>query len=368
MKFNSEKSAILKELLIAQEIIATKTSVSILSNVLLIAKDAKLTIKATDVKVNFEAVIPVDVEEEGKTTVFCSKLVSIINSLPDGEIEILEKNQKLHINSISKKVKFQLNTISDTDFPSFIEPEDSISIEIPAIELKKMITNTIFAVSEDQARYFMNGICMHISQGNMLFVATDGRRLSYIKKQFNLNESYENEIIIPTKILNVIHKKLTENGNVSIYLNEKYIFFNFANYKFSSPLIEGKFPNYEKVIPEKQEFSFEVNRKEFLEALKRVSLLVEKEFNRVYLEISSGKLVISSNEKEIGAVNEEIPCNFVGNNTVFALNYSYLEDPIKVMESDDVKIQFNDTEHAMTILSLPEQDFFHIVMPMRKEE
>ena len=99
MKFNSEKSAILKELLIAQEIIATKTSVSILSNVLLIAKDAKLTIKATDVKVNFEAVIPVDVEEEGKTTVFCSKLVSIINSLPDGEIEILEKNQKLHINS-----------------------------------------------------------------------------------------------------------------------------------------------------------------------------------------------------------------------------------------------------------------------------
>ena len=137
MKFNSEKSAILKELLIAQEIIATKTSVSILSNVLLIAKDAKLTIKATDVKVNFEAVIPVDVEEEGKTTVFCSKLVSIINSLPDGEIEILEKNQKLHINSISKKVKFQLNTISDTDFPSFIEPEDSISIEIPAIELKK---------------------------------------------------------------------------------------------------------------------------------------------------------------------------------------------------------------------------------------
>lgn len=367
MKFNFEKSALLKELIIAQEIIATKTAVSILSNVLLSAKDGKLTIRATDIKVNFETTIPVEIIEEGKTTVFCDKLVGIINSLPEGEIEISEKDQSLHIKHLAKKAKFQLKTIADNDFPPFTEPENIEFFEVPAAELKEMITNTIFAVSDDQTRYFMNGVCMKKKQSDLLFVATDGRRLSYIRKSFNLSGEDSNEVIIPTKILNIINKRLTENGNVSIGFNEKFVFFNFNNYKFSSPLIEGKFPNYDRVIPESQASSFELNRAEFLEALKRVSILVDKNLKRIYFELFPGRLNITSNEKEIGNAAEEIPCKYDGADVAFAFNYGYLEEPIKVMSCDSVIIKFTDIEHAMTLCPSPEADYFHIIMPMRVE-
>ncbi|MEL3908541.1 MAG: DNA polymerase III subunit beta [Treponemataceae bacterium] len=364
MKFNFEKSALLKELIIAQEIIATKTAVSILSNVLLAVKDGKLTIRATDVKVNFETTIPVEVIEEGKTTVFCDKLVSVINSLPDGEIEVSEKDQSLNIRSIEKKAKFQLKTIADNDFPSFVGPADIEFFEIPAKDLKEMISNTIFAVSDDQTRYFMNGICMKKTSSGILFVATDGRRLSYIKRTLDLGgEDYE-EVIIPTKILTIINKRLTENGNVSIGFNEKFIFFDFNNYKFSSPLIEGKFPNYERVIPETQEKQFEVNRVMFLDAIKRVSLLVERNLKRIYFELSNGKLSISSNEKEVGNAFEEIACTYNDEDEKFAFNYSYLEEPMKVMDSESVIMKFTDINHAMTLSPSPETDYFHIIMPM----
>lgn len=364
MKFNFEKSTLLKELAIAQEIIATKTAVSILSNVLLCAKNNKLTIQATDVKVNFETTIPIDVIEEGTTTVFCDKLVGIISSLPDGEIEISEKENKLHIKSIAKKANFQLKTISDADFPAFVEPENISFFEVPAIDLKQMIINTIFAVSDDQTRYFMNGVCIKKIAGALLFVATDGRRLSYIKKDFNLNGDDSNEIIVPTKILNIINKRLSENGNVSIGFDEKSVFFNFDNYKFSSPLIDGKFPNYERVIPENQTSSFEVNRVELLDAIKRVSILVEKSLKRIYFELGPGKLTISSHEKEIGNASEEIPCKYADNSVSFAFNYSYLEEPCKVMSCESIILKFTDIDHAMTLCPSPESDFFHIVMPM----
>lgn len=368
MKFNFEKSALLKELIIAQEIIATKTAVSILSNVLLSAKDGKLTIRATDIKVNFETTVPVEVIEEGKTTVFCDKLVSIINSLPDGEIEASEKDQSLHIRSIAKKAKFELKTIADNDFPAFVEPADIEFFEVPSNDLKEMISNTIFAVSDDQTRYFMNGICVKKTSSEIVFVATDGRRLSYAKKTLDLGGKDYEEVIIPTKILTVINKRLTENGNVSVGFNEKFIFFNFNNYKFSSPLIEGKFPNYEKVIPENQKKQFEVNRLEFLEAIKRVSLLVERNLKRIYFELSEGKLSISSNEKEIGNAFEEITCHYAAETESFAFNYSYLEEPMKVMDAETVVIKFTDIDHAMTLCPSPETDYFHIIMPMHTEQ
>lgn len=365
MKFNFEKSALLKELLIAQDIIATKASVSILSNVLLSVKDNRLTIRATDIKVNFETNIPVDVIEEGRTTVFCNKLVGIISSLPEGEIQISEKDNKLNISSILKKAKFELKTISDEEFPAFLEPKDIGFFEIPSSDLKQMITNTIFSVSDDQTRYYMNGICIKKVSTSLLFVATDGRRLSYIKKNLELQGNDSEEIIIPTKILNIINKRLTENGNVSLGFDKKFVFVNFDNYKFSSPLIEGKFPNYNRVIPENQAMQFTVNRLELLDAIKRVSILVEKNIKRIFFELSDGKLNISSNEKEIGNANEEIPCKYSGDTIGFAFNYSYLEEPCKVMTSDDVILKFTDIDHPMTLCPSPESDFFHIVMPMR---
>ena len=170
MKFTFTKEVLLKEMAIAQEIISNKTAISILSNVLLIAKEGSLTIRATDIKVAFETKIPVDVAEEGTTTVFCDKFTSIIASMPSGEIEAEQSDQKLIIRSISKKAKFSLTTISDNDFPPFTDSTNVQFFEVPAKEFKEMITQTIFAVSDDETRYFMNGVYMEKKENNLIFL------------------------------------------------------------------------------------------------------------------------------------------------------------------------------------------------------
>ena len=132
-------------------------------------------------------------------------------------------------------------------------------------------------------------------------------------------------------------------------------------------MIDGQFPNYNRVIPESQSHSFQINRRELMEALKRVALLVEQKSRRIYLNISSGTLTISSQETEIGAANEEIACRYDGENVTIALNYIYLEEPLKVMDSEDLKVEFTEPMKAITMKAEPEENFFHIIMPMQME-
>ena len=367
MKLSFDRDALLKEISIAQEIIATKNAISILSNVLLQAENGSLTIRATDIKVNFETKIPVEVQEAGSTTIFCDKFMSIISSLPQGEIEFEQNDIKIHIRPATKKAKFQLKSITSDKFPEFTSPNSLSFFDIPVKEFKEMINQTVFSVSDDETRYFMNGVFMEKKEDKLQLVATDGRRLAYISKSFGISLPDFKGIIIPPKILNIISRRATDEGPLSIAVGEKNIFFRFANYEFSSVLIEGQFPNYNRVIPESQSYSFEVDSKELMEALKRVALLVEQKSRRIFLAVAPGTLTISSQETEIGTAKEEIPCRYDGEEVTFALNYLYLEEPIKVLGSERIKVEFTEAMKAITLKAQPEKDFFHIVMPMQME-
>ena len=237
--------------------------------------------------------------------------------------------------------------------------------EIPIKDFKEMIQQSVFAVSDDETRYFMNGVYLEKSEDKINMVATDGRRLAFVGKNADKKINDFQGIIIPPKILSTITKRSGDEGLIGISISDKMIFINFASYQFSSVLIEGMFPNYKKVIPEKQEFSLSVMRNEMLDALRRVSLMVEKKSHRIYLSISSGKMAVSSEESEIGTVEDEIPCKYDGEDINIALNYRYLEEPFKIMTEDEVKILFSSSTKAITIEPVPEKDFFHIVMPMQ---
>lgn len=367
MKISFDRDTLLKEISIAQEIIATKTALTILSNVLLSVKDGSLIIKATDIKVSFETKIPVNVIEEGSTTVFCDKFMGILSSLPQGEVELEQKDQKMTIKSSVKKAKFQLKTIPENDFPAFTEPNDTGFFNIPSKEFKEMIHQTIFSVSDDETRYFMNGVYIENKEDNLILVATDGRRLAFIKKNFGITLPNFKGIIVPPKILNIINKRATDEGNIEIAIGEKNIFFNFNSYKFSSVLIDGQFPSYDRVIPETQSLSFEVDRLEFIEALKRVSLLVEAKTRRILLNVIPGTLIISSKENDIGNAREEIPCQYDGEEVMFAVNCVYLENPLKAITGDRIKIEFTESMKPVTLKPEPAEDFFHIIMPMQAE-
>jgi DNA polymerase-3 subunit beta len=363
MKFTCERSVLLKEIAIAQEIISTKNAISILSNIYIEAEDDSLTIKATDTKVNFETKVPVNVQEPGATTVFGDKFFGILNSSPDGELEFDQQDAKMTIKSSVKKARWQLKSIASDKFPEF-PVSGTDFFDMPIKEFKDMINQTVFAVSDDETRYFMNGVYFEKTDDGLIMVATDGRRLAYIRKEGEGITDFGG-VIIPPKVLNTITKRSGDEGLVSLSVTDKIIFISFGSYRLSSVLLEGQFPNYRRVIPETQSNSVSVDRMDMLNALRRVSLLVEQKSHRVYLGLAPGLMSVYSEESDIGTAREEIPCKYDGPEISIALNYRYIEEPFKYIESDEISIRFTEPTKAITIQPIPENDFFHIVMPMQ---
>lgn len=373
MKFTFDRDAMINEIAIAQEIISTKSALSILSNVLFIAQDNSLTIKATDIKVNFETKIPVDVQEEGSTTVFCDKFMGILSSLPSGEIEFdLDKKKENRILAIirhsTKKIKFQLKCRSQDKFPEFASAENVPFFEIPSKEFKEMISQTCFAVSEDETRYFMNGVYFEKKGDDLVLVATDGRRLAYTSKTILQGISDFPSAIVHPKVLKIIAHHASDEGSVSVAIVDKMIFLKFANYEFSSSLLEGQFPNYQRVIPEKQTSSFKVNKADLVDALKRTTLMVDKKVGRIFMKAAPGVLTITCQESYLGDTNEEIPCEYNGDEITIAMNYLYVEEPLKEINTEKITFEFTESMKAVTLRPEPATNYFNIIMPMALDE
>lgn len=374
MKFTFDRDAMIKEIAIAQEIISTKNAGSILSNVLLSAFNNSLVIKATDIKVNFETHFPVQVEQEGSTTVYCDKFMGILTSLPEGEIEFNQAHENgeeqaitVLIKPVAKKIKFQIKSMSQEKFPDFDSADDVPYFEVPSKEIKEMISQTSFAVSEDETRYFMNGVYFE-KKGDLLnLVATDGRRLSFASKNLLGGVTDFPSAIVHPKVLNTILRHAPEEGTIAIAIVDKMIFFKFGTYKFGSVLLDGQFPNYERVIPENQAHNFQVERSDLMSALKRVALMVDKKAGRIYFNIEPGTLRITSQVSDLGSADEEIACQYDGQNYVIALNYRYIEEPLRGINSERIKFEFTEEMKAVTMRAEPAMDYFHIVMPMQKE-
>jgi len=336
-----------------------------LSNIYLEADNDRLIIKARDMKVNFQTEVPVSVIESGATTVYGEKFLGIITSFPYDEMEFsIHENTAVVKPVTQKKPEYKLKSMSSEKFPE-LPVSSSSFFEMPIKDFREMIQQSVFAVSDDETRYFMNGVYMEKVEGSINMVATDGRRLAFVGKSLGSKVEDFPGIIIPPKILSTVLKRSGDEGLVKISVSDKMIFINFASYQFSSVLIEGMFPNYKKVIPENQEFSLSVKRGEMLDALHRVSLMVEKKSHRIYLGVSSGRVAVYSEESEIGTVEDEIPCKYDGDEITIALNYRYLEEPFKAMTDDEIRIRFSSAIKAITIEPVPEKDFFHIVMPMQ---
>ena len=365
MKFICSKADIVKEITIAQEIISSRNTLSILSNVLMVAQDGCLSIKATDLKVSFETVIPVDVQDEGNTTVYCDKFLGILRSLPEGDVEFELQDQSLDIRPMLRKIDFQLKSIASDKFPELQETADSNYFEIPQADLLDMISQTIFAVSDDETRYFMNGVYLEHVDGKLIMVATDGRRLSFISKDVHADVQEFEGVIIPPKILSLIRKLSSGEGTLWLAVTDKTIFVKFDNQKLSSNLIDGQFPNYNRVIPESQDHEIVVNRGDLADALTRVSILAEQKSRRIFVTVNENTLLLHCEESDIGVAREEITCQYTGPEISLALNYLFLIEPLRVIEDESISIKFTDSKKAISLLPSDEKDYVHIVAPMQ---
>jgi len=366
MKFTCSKDAILKEISIAQEVISSKNSLSVLSNVLLTAEDGILKIQATDLKVGFETSIPVEVGLAGSTTAFCDRLLNIIRSLPDGDMDIEQIDPAIvRIKPVNKKIDFQLRCIPSDKYPEIPKIDENKYFDFPQGDFVHMVSKTLFAVSDDETRYFMNGIYLEKADDMLVMVATDGRRLAFINRKIPVPFENMKGIIIPPKILTIVRKLSSGEGNLSLSLTDKNLFVKVGNHRLSSNLIDGQFPDYRRVIPESQKYKAVVDRKVIDEALRRVSLLVEQKSRKIVLTVQKDAIVINSKESELGVATEEIPCQYDGPETSLAVNCLYMMEPIREMGSDQVTIEFTDLNKAITLKAQPEDGYLNIVMPMQ---
>jgi DNA polymerase III subunit beta len=366
MKFTCSRDVILKEISVAQEVISSKNSLSVLSNVLLTANKGELRLQATDLKVGFETSIPVDISQEGSTTAFCDKLLNILRSLPEGDVELEQADPSmLRIKPLSKKVDFQLRCIPSDKYPELAQAADNMYFDFPQKDFIEMVSRTVFAVSDDETRYFMNGIFLEKKDDNLIMVATDGRRLSFISRKIPVRMENMRGVILPPKILTIVRKLSSGEGTLSLALTDKNVFINMGATHLSSNLIEGQFPDYRRVIPDNQKYRATVEKRALEEALKRVSLLVEQKSRKVVFTLSDGTLTIVSKESELGIATEEVPCEYEGPEMSFAVNCLYMSEPLREIGSERVTLEFSDVNKAITLKPLPDEGYVNIIMPMQ---
>jgi len=366
MKFTCSRDDVQKEISIAQEVISSKNSLSVLSNVLLTAGKGELKLQATDLKVGFETSLPVEVEQEGTTTAFCDKLLNILRSLPEGDVELEQSEPTmLRIRPLSKKVDFQLRCIPSDKYPELARASDNMYFDFPQKDFIEMVSKTLFAVSDDETRYFMNGIFLEKRDDNLIMVATDGRRLSFISRRIPIRMENLKGVILPPKILTIVKKLSSGEGSLSLALTDKNVFVRMGATHLSSNLIDGQFPDYRRVIPDAQKYRALVEKQALEDALRRVSLLVEQKSRKVVFSLAAGALTVFSKESELGVATEELPCEYEGPEMSFAVNCLYMSGPLRELWGEKVLLEFSDVNKAITLKPVPEDGYTNVIMPMQ---
>ena len=370
MKFVIEKNNLFRSLSHVQSIVEKKNTLPILSNILIEAKENSLILSATDMDISITDKLNCNIIEEGSTTVSAHTLYDIIRKLPDSsEIEIISNDGKI-ISLRSGKSKFSLGCLPKEDFP-IIEVEDlENEISIDSQEFLKLINKTRFAVSNEETRYFLNGIYFHKQKEDdtdlLSIVATDGHRLAKFDLDFVNNKLEFPGVIIPKKTVNELYKLLTEyEGSIKLNLDSNKIVFFIGDSILISKLIDGNFPDYSKVIPKDNKNVLIINRQEFSLAVDRVSTITNDKSPVIKFKLLNNIMNMTSINNENGTATEDIVTNYSGDNIEIGFNSKYILELINNLEDENIILHFKDSSSPVTATEASNPKLIYVLMPMR---
>jgi len=361
MKFCSTKEELLKVVQTVQSAINAKSTLPILSNILIETTETGTTLTATDFDIGIISTSPIKAQIPGAITVPAKKFLDIIKELPEKEtISIsVKKNNLIHIEC--GKSTFKMMGLPKEEFPQPPEFKNKEFVVISQKKLKKMIHMTEFAVSNDEVRYVLNGTLFTIKPSYIRLVATDGRCLTMIEEKVELPKTLERKFIVPEKAISEVNRILGEEGDVKIFYSENQVLFDTGQTKLVSRLIEGEFPNYEKVIPEEAKNKIIINKSSFLSALKRVALFTTPESMVVKIEISKDKMVISKSSPSLGEAKEEIDVEYKGKELAIGFNPGYIIDLLKNTDQEIIGFELVDPDKPGVVRVGSE--YVYVVMP-----
>jgi DNA polymerase-3 subunit beta len=367
MNLTISKEQIINGLQAVQNVVSTRTTLPILSNVLLRAEGDRLEFTATDLDVTVACAVQATVRQSGATTVPVKKLFGIVRELTNLEME-LEVDEKHNCSVRSGSSFFKINGLSADEFPPLPKFKDDKKVVLPQETFKGMLKKTSFAMSSDESRYVLNGIFISLKDHKMTMAATDGRRLALVDEELDVAENNKGEFIVPSKTVNELNRLLQDKGEVEIRYAENQASFTLKDEKGSSvlivtKLIDGNYPNYRQVIPAETKERVALGREEFLHALRRAEIMTSEKSNSVKLSFGMNKLEITANSPEVGEAKESLAINYKGPDIAIAFNPKYVIDPLNALVNDEIFIELID-ELSPGVVKI-NGPFLYVVMPMR---
>src|SRR3989442_14311311 len=370
MEFSTQKSELLRELDLVQGVVERKTTIPILSNLLLEATGSVLRISATDMELGVRCACPAKVKTDGAGTVPAKRLLDIVRSLPEAEIrvEVLE-NQWVEVPC--ERLSFKLVGMAKDNFP-VLPPVPKPLATLPANILATVIDRTIFAISNEETRYTLNGALLLLKPESVSMVATDGHRLALIERQMQVG-GLKNELrfLIPKKAMGELLRLLAEcedDAAVEFSKDETHLFFSAADRVLISRMLTGQFPNYEAVLPRETPRTVELNKDDITSAIRRVALLADERSHALRMRLDKDQLEVFSSSGEFGEAREVLDAPYQNEALEIGFNYQYLLDFFNaVTNGGKVRLEFKDEQSAGQFRPSDEgqYQYRYVVMPMR---
>lgn len=366
MEFRIQKDIFLNALFKIQGIVDKKHTIPILSNVFIEAYDNTITLSATDLEIGLKTCFSCEVIENGKITISAKKLFEIIKEFPNDLIHIKEKNN-FWIEISCNKSLFNIVGLPPEEFPKFPEQSHNL-IEFDSNLIDKMIDSTVFSVSNDETKFNLTGIFVKFDSGKLSFASTDGHRLSVMSKSlnFDLGDKFKMGFILPKKGIIELNKIIESNEKlIKIGVTDNLFNYVDENTTFVMRMIDGDFPDYKRVIPEKTNNYSTIEVKKFIDVLKRVSVLSNEKTKGVKINISNNKLTISSSNPDFGDAKEELDVIYNGDDITIGFNARYIVDILNIIEEEKINFYIKDNISPGMIVPFVNEDYLSVVMPMR---
>jgi len=364
MKFSAEREAVLGPLQAVIGVVERRQTMPVLANVLVVARGDTLSITATDLEVELVAKASVNVQQPGEITLPGRKLLDIVRALPDGaQVSIAVDGERATVRS--GKSRFTLATLPASEFPTVEDIRAQQSLTISQAALKKLLEKTHFSMAQQDVRYYLNGMLFE-SDGKLLkTVATDGHRLAYCEAPMNSEAAGLQQVIVPRKGVLELQRLLTGEDNVELVIGTNHVRAQIGTIRFTSKLIDGRFPEYGRVIPTSPARKVSANRDALRAALQRAAILSNEKYRGIRLSLRSGVLTLQAHNPEQEEAEEELDVTYTGDEMEIGFNVNYLLDALAAIEGEQVELGLTDANNSclMTSPSLPEAKY--VVMPMR---
>ena len=367
MQFTIERDALLKPLQMVSGAIERRHTLPILSNVLIEAReDGQLILTGTDLEIELVAMSPIQqLISPGRITVPAKKILDICRSLPDTSLLSVTVQGDNCVVSTGKS-KFTLSTLSASEYPNLESWQGEVDIQLSRAQLRKLLDDTAFSMANQDVRYYLNGLLFEVDNGTLRTVATDGHRLALSSMELGVTAGQQKQVIIPRKgVLELMRLLAADDQLIRLSIGQNHIRLMDSQFSFSSKLIDGRFPDYRRVLPRNSSRQLTAHRSVLKDACVRASILSNEKFRGVRIQLEAGLLKITANNPEQEEAEEIIDVDYNNQPLEIGFNVSYLLDVLNNLKSDDVRITLIDGNSSALLENHLEEDSMYVVMPMR---